>query len=234
MALRFWRRRIIPVLGLLALATAVDLSIGWQQQPVPFRAQDEDRELHQRPGDVLRALEISRGARVADVGAGNGYYAQHMADLVGPTGKVFAEDIADDAIDFLHLRVKMFDLRNVEIIKGTEDDPKLPLDSLTAVLVINTYHHFRQHAPMLRHILQSLKRGGRFVVADYSLPEHRSQTRADQLKIHEIDPELVRAEVGAAGFEVLKSEIPFLRRMPEVAGDRIEAADLWLMVMIRP
>ena len=100
MALRFWRRRIIPVLGLLALATAVDLSIGWQQQPVPIKAQDEDRELHQRPGDVLRALEISRGARVADVGAGNGYYAQHMADLVGPTGKVFAEDIADDAIDF--------------------------------------------------------------------------------------------------------------------------------------
>lgn len=234
MGFRFWRQRTIPVLGLLALAAAVSLSFGWQQPPIPFKAQDEDRELHQRPGDVLRALEISRGAWVADVGAGNGYYAQHMADLVGPTGKVFAEDIADDAIDFLHRRVKMFDLRNVEIIKGTEDDPKLPSDSLAAVLVINTYHHFSQHPPMLRHILQSLKPGGRFVIADYSLPEHRSQTRADQLKIHEIDPELVRAEVGAAGFQVSKSENPFLKRMPEVAGDRIGAADMWLMVAIRP
>ena len=137
-------------------------------------------------------------------------------------------------LTFLHLRVKMFDLLNVEIIKGTEDDPKLPSDSLAAILVINTYHHFSQHAPMLRHILRSLRPGGRFVMADYSLPENRSQTRAEQLKIHEIDPELVRAEVGAAGFQVLKSENPFLKRMPEVAGDRIEAADLWLMVMIRP
>jgi ubiquinone/menaquinone biosynthesis C-methylase UbiE len=236
MGLRFWRRRTIHVFGLLALATAVSLSFGWQQQPKPvaFKTQDEDRELHQRPGDVLRALEISRGAWVADVGAGNGYYTQHMADLVGPTGKVFAEDIADDAIDFLHQRVKMFDLRNVEIVKGTEDDPKLPSDSLSAVLVINTYHHFSQHAPMLRHILRSLKPDGRFVIADYSLPEHRSQSRADQLKFHEIDPELVRAEVGAAGFQVLKSENPFLKRMPEVAGDRIGAADMWLMVAIRP
>ena len=87
---------------------------------------------------------------------------------------------------------------------------------------------------MLRHILRSLEPGGRLVIADYSLPEHRSQTRADQLKIHEIDPELVRAEVGAAGFQVLKSENPFLKRMPEVAGDRIGAADMWLMVAIRP
>ena len=114
MGLRFWRRRTLPVLGLLA---AVSISFGWQQQLVPFKAQDEDRELHQKPGDVLRALEISRGAWVADVGAGNGYYTQHLADLAGPTGKVFAEDIADDAIDFLHLSVKTFDLRKVEIIK---------------------------------------------------------------------------------------------------------------------
>jgi len=234
MGLRFRRRRTPPVLGLLALATAVSLSFGWQQPHVPFKAQDEDREVHQRPGDVLKALEISRGAWVADVGAGNGYYAQHMADLVGPTGKVFAEDIGDDAIGFLHLRVKMFDLRNVEIVKGTEDDPKLPSDSLAAILVINTYHHFSQHAPMLRHILQSLRPGGRFVIADYSLPEHRSQTRADQLKIHEIDPELVRAEVGAAGFQVVRSENPFLKRMPEVDGDRIGSSDMWLMVAIRP
>ena len=87
---------------------------------------------------------------------------------------------------------------------------------------------------MLRHILQSRKPGGRFVIADYSLPEHRKKTRADQLKIHEIDPELVRTEVGSVGFEVLRNEDPFLKRMPEVAGDRVGAADMWLMVAIRP
>lgn len=234
----FSRRRTKPVLlGLMALVAAARVSFGWQQQsaPIPFKAQDEDRERLQRPSDVLKALEIARGDWVADVGAGNGYYAQHMADLVGPTGKVFAEDIADYAIDFLKQRVKMFDLRNMEVIKGTDVDPKLPPNSLAAVLVVNTYHHFSQQEAMLKQIFQALKPGGRLVIADYSLPNHRIQSRVDQLKIHEIDPELVRAELVTDGFQVTKCQDPFLKRMPEVTtGDRIGAADLWLMVAVRP
>ena len=238
MLFRSERRPALMVsLSLMAvLAATVGASLGWQPQsaPVPFKAQDEDREQYQRPTDVLNALEISSGDWVADVGAGNGYYVQRMAGLVGPAGKAFAEDIADDAIDFLRLRVKMFDLRNVEIVKGDLDNPKLPPESLAAVLVINTYHHFTQYQPMLEQIFRALKPGGRLVIGDYSLPEHRSQSRADQLKIHEIDPELVRAEVGRAGFQVVKCENPFLKRMPEVTGDRIGAADMWLMVAVRP
>jgi hypothetical protein len=53
--------------------------------------------------------------------------------------------------------------------------------------------------------------------------------------IHEIDPELVRKELGQVGFQVVKSEDPFLKRMPEVTnGDRIATSDMWLMVAIRP
>jgi len=232
MRFRLWWRTVLFV----ALTTAVTVALGWQQTstPVPFKLQDEDREKLQRPTDVLKALEITRGDWVADVGAGNGYYVQHMADLVGPTGKVFGEDIADYAIEFLNQRLKMFDLRNVEIVKGNDDDPKLPPDSLAAVLVMNTYHHFSNHEPMLDHILHSLKSGGRLVIGDYSLPEHRSQPRADQLKIHEINPDLVKAELRMAGFQVMKCEDPFLKRMPEVQGDRIGAADMWLMIAVRP
>jgi predicted methyltransferase len=236
LSIRTPKRFLSIPLGIILLAATISPSPAFlQSAPVPFKAQDEDRERYQKPSDVLKALEISSGDWVADVGAGNGYYTQHMADLVGPTGKVFAEDIADYAIDFLHQRVKMFDLRNVEIVKGTDDDPKLPANSLAAVLVVNTYHHFSRYEPMLEQIIRSLKTGGRLVIADYSLPDHRTESRADQLKIHEIDPELVRAEVGRAGFQVLKCEDPFLKRMPEVKmGDRIAEADMWLMVAVRP
>ena len=236
MGLRSRLRLIIPVIGLFALVLATSISFGWPQQAarIPFKAQDEDREKYQRPADVLKALEISAGDWVADVGAGNGYYVLHMADLVGPTGKVFGEDIGEDAISFLNQRVKMFGLRNVEVIKGTEDDPKLPPNSLSAVLVMNTYHHFARYEAMNDQLLRSLKPGGRLVIGDYSLAEHRSQPRADQLKIHEIDPEIVQAELGHAGFQVLKCENPFLRRMPVVPGDRIGASDMWLMVAVKP
>src|SRR5260370_36771442 len=90
---------------------------------------------------------------------------------------------------------------------------------------VNTYHHFQQYQSMIRQSFRALKPGGRLVIADYSLPAHRTESRADQIKAHEIDPALVRAEVGRVGFQALKCEDPFLKRMPEVTtGDRIGAA----------
>jgi ubiquinone/menaquinone biosynthesis C-methylase UbiE len=152
--------------------------------------------------------------------------------MVGrPEGKVFAEDISDHAIEWLNRRLKAFELRNVEIVKGEIDSPKLPSDSLAAVLIVDSYHHFTNYQPMLEQLLHELKPGGRLVIADYSLSAHRTQSRADQLKIHEIDPELVRAEVAQAGFQVVKCEDPFVK---EVKTGRNGLVDLWLMVAIRP
>jgi hypothetical protein len=86
---------------------------------------------------------------------------------------------------------------------------------------------------MLEKILHALKPGGRLIIADYSFAEHRAQPRADQLKLHEIDPELVRKEVGTAGFEVVKFEDPFVKWRPGVGNTRASATDIWLMTAIR-
>jgi len=88
---------------------------------------------------------------------------------------------------------------------------------------------------MCEQILSSLKPGGRLVIADYSLPAHRQETRADQIKIHEIDPDLVRGELTRVGYRVLTCEDSFVRRMPEVEFNYgPKEADMWLMVAIRP
>ena len=239
------RWRWVPVfLGLIVLATMIRLSPAFPQKSgvnagnpstlEDFKAGDENREPYQRASEVLKALEISWGDWVADVGAGAGYYAMRLSDLVGPEGKVFAEDISDAAMGWLKGRVKVFDLRNVEVVKGESDNPKLPPYRLAAVLIVDSYHHFTQYEPMLEHILHALKPGGRLVIADYSLPDHRTQPRADQLKIHEIDPELVRAEITGVGFQVVKCQDPFMKRMPEIKNSRIGAADMWLMIALRP
>ena len=175
------------------------------------------------------------GAIVADLGAGGGYYSMRLSDVVGPTGKVFAEDISENSMGWLHRRVQVFDLQNVEVVKGEADNPKLPADSFAAVLVVNSYHHFEQYEAMDQQILRMLKPGGRLVIADYSLPAHRAESRADQVKAHEIDANLVREELMRIGFHVLKCDDPFLKRMTDVTnGDRIGAADMWLMVAVRP
>jgi SAM-dependent methyltransferase len=98
---------------------------------------------------------------------------------------------------------------------------------------VDSYHHFEQYQPMLEHILHALKPDGRLVIADYSLREHRTEPRADQLKRHEIDPELVRTEIVREGFDVVKVEDPFVKRAPEAKNSSTGRADLWLMVARR-
>ena len=205
-----------------------------------FKAIDATREAwDRRASDILTALEATAGDWVADVGAGAGYYVMRLSGLVGPRGgtggKVFAEDISDTSLVWLGRRVKLFQLPNVEVVKGAADDPKLPAASLAAVLVVNSYHHFTDHQAMAAQILRALQPGGRLVIVDYSLRAHRTESRAEQLKRHEIDPDLVRAELTQAGFQVLNTEDPFLKRMPDVKnGGGIANADMWLMTAVRP
>lgn len=223
------------ILPLLAFQQQRAVNAGNPSTLEDFRAGDQNRETQQRATDLLRALNASPGDWVADVGAGAGYYSMRLSMIVGPRGKAFAEEVWDPALQWLDLRTKLFDLHNVEIIKGEDDDPKLPAGSLAAVLVVNTYHHFEKPKPMCEQILRSLKPGGRLVIADYSLPAHRQRARAEQIKIHEIDPELVRAELMRAGFRVLTCEDPFVNRMPEAATSYgPKEADMWLMIAARP
>jgi predicted methyltransferase len=233
---------LAPVFGGLIVLAAISSSPAFQDsRPAnagnpstleDFKAGDVNRETYQKATDLLAALQVSRGDWVADVGAGAGYYSMRLAEMVGPEGRVFAEDISSSAMGWLNARVKVFNLRNVEVVKGEIDDPKLPAGRLAAVLIVDSYHHFTNHQAMLEKILHALMPGGRLVIADYSFREHRTQSRADQLKLHEIDPELVRKEVGTAGFEVVKCEDPFVKWRPGVGNTRASATDIWLMTAI--
>ena len=199
-----------------------------------FRAGDAHREPYQRATDLLAAMQVSRGDWVADVGAGAGYYSMRLSGIAGAGGKVFAEDISNASIGWLNRRVTLFQLNNVEIVKGEPDDPKLPPNRLAAVLVVDTYHHFTNYRAMLARIRDALKPGGRLVIADYSFREHRSRSRTEQLQLHEIDPELVRTEVEQAGFQVVRYDDPFVKWRPGVGNTRASATDVWLLAGVRP
>ena len=197
-----------------------------------FEAIDANREPFQNATGLLAAMQVSPGDWVADVGAGGGYYSMRLAGLVGPEGKVFAEDIAISS--WVSDRARLFDLHNLEIVKGEADDPHLPEGRLAAVLIIDSYHHFTNYRAMLDKILHALKPGGRLAIADYSIAEHRTQARADQLKVHEIDPALARAEVEQAGFRITRLDDPFVKWHAGAGNNRSVPTDLWLMVAVRP
>jgi precorrin-6B methylase 2 len=223
---------VLTSLLMVAASPAPSQNAGDRPAIENFKEGDARRELVQNPTGLLERLKISRGDWVADVGAGGGYYSMRMGQLTGSDGRVFAEEIDDISISTLNLRVRLFNLANVEVVKGEPEDPKLPQSRLTAVLVIDTYHHFENYHAMLDKILHALKPGGRLVIADFSLTEHRSLPRADQLKQHEIAAELARAEAVEAGFQVSSIEDPFVKWRPE--SWRPNAADMWVMVLVRP
>ena len=52
----------------------------------------KERDSFQKPDEVMRALALRPGERVADIGAGSGYFTLRVARAVGPSGEVPAID----------------------------------------------------------------------------------------------------------------------------------------------
>jgi ubiquinone/menaquinone biosynthesis C-methylase UbiE len=125
-----------------------------------------DRDDWQQPDRIMDALKIADGARVADVGAGGGWFTIRLARRVGPNGRVFAEDIQAPMIESIRRRVEREGLANVEPILGTPTDPRLK-PGLQAVLIVDTYPQFTDPVSLLRHIAGALSPNGRLGIVDF-------------------------------------------------------------------
>ena len=193
------RLRVAILLSLFIVA------IGRAAQPVEA---DAARDKWQRVAELIAAMGAREGSRVADVGAGRGYMTIRLAAAVGPSGKVYAVDIAADALKALRERAANQKLANVEVIEGAEDDPRLPASSLDAAVMINTYHDITQSKAVLAHLREALKTDGRLVLCE-PRPMAPGQTREEQVKRHVLSPDLIVAEVKEAGFEIVRRDDSF-------------------------
>jgi ubiquinone/menaquinone biosynthesis C-methylase UbiE len=160
----------------------------------PERIQEED------PDRMLASLEIKPGSVVADIGAGVGYHTWRLSQIVGPAGKVIAEDIQEGMISRLRKNIEERKLRNVEIIQGTPTDPKLPENALDLVLMVDVYHEFSDPAAMMQHVRRALKAGGRVVLVEF-----RKEDPAVPIQpLHKMSIPEVRGELEAMGFRFQK------------------------------
>lgn len=129
---------------------------------------------------VMDLLHIVPGKVVADIGAGSGWFTVRAARRVGPAGLVLAEEINPKAIDYIAERARKESLTNVRTVRGTEDDAKLPVASVDAVLMLKVYHEIARPVPFMRALRSSLKpearvgvidRNGEGSGTDHGLPE---------------------------------------------------------------
>ncbi|WP_416908014.1 MAG: methyltransferase domain-containing protein [Polymorphobacter sp.] len=159
-------------------------------------AWDREQRRDQRGefADVVKALGIGPGQTVADIGAGAGYYTVRLSPLVGPQGRVIAQDIEARYIQDLRKRVAAEKLENVRFVRGTESDPKLPVGAVDVALMIHMYHEIGQPYALLSRLRASLKPGGRVAIVDLERePQYHGMPR-----------DLLVCEVRAVGYELEK------------------------------
>ena len=164
---------------------------------------------------------VKAGMRVADVGAGEGYYTVRLAPLVGPKGRVLAEDIVPDTRDALSDRVQREKLDNVAVKLGTADNPMLPAQSFDRVFLVHMYHEVQSPYAFLWHLRDGVKPDGLVIVVDSNRP----------IKRHGISPEQLKCEFGALGMDPVKFSVltggeayfmAFRQARPRPAPDKIQ------------
>jgi ubiquinone/menaquinone biosynthesis C-methylase UbiE len=159
-----------------------------------------ERELEEQPELALDLIGVRPGMIVADVGAGVGYFSLRMAKRVGPSGRVYAEDVQPEMLELLRQRAEKAQATNIETILGTEADPKLPAGALDLVLLVDVYHEFSQPQQMLRHIRAALKPAGRLVLLEYRKEDPHIPIRPE----HKMSVAEVKAEVEPEGYKLEK------------------------------
>jgi SAM-dependent methyltransferase len=159
-----------------------------------------ERETEEQPDAALDAIGIARGSVAADVGAGAGYITWRLAERVGPSGKVYANDIQPKMLDLLRRNMEQRKLANVEPVLGALDDPKLPASAIDLAILVDVYHEFSEPQKMLRHIRQSLKPDGRLVLVEYRAEDPAVPIRPE----HKMTVEQARLEVEPEGYRLDK------------------------------
>jgi predicted methyltransferase len=204
-------RRFLPFVVLLVLAVA------------PARAQDyaailaaPDRSEADRKTDAARHtdkmlpfLGVKAGMKVLDVSVGGGYTTELLARAVGPTGKVYAQDVAapnERAKAAFDARMKTPVMANVQKIASPYDDPIPPgVNNLDIVTLFYNYHDISfmdvDRAKMDKKMFDALKPGGILLIADHAAAAGTGTSVAKTL--HRIDEATVKQEIEAAGFKLV-------------------------------
>lgn len=165
------------------------------------RFEVESREVYGARSEVMKACAIKSGERIADVGAGTGFYSRLLAKTTGWDGWVYSVDIAPKFLQHIAKRATADGIENLTTVLGTDVSIRLPPESVDLVFICDTYHHFESPPQTLASIYRALKPGGRLVLIDFDRIPGKSR---EWLMGHvRAGKEVFKSEVIEAGFQFL-------------------------------
>ncbi len=150
-----------------------------------------EREKEEHCSKVLSALKIKQGDRVADIGAGSGFYTFQLSHLVGPKGRVFAVDIQPEMINIIRGRMRNWNIKNIQPLQSTITNPKLKAGTIDLILMVDVYHEFSHPFEMTAELVKALKPKGRLVFVEYRMEDEKVPI----LLVHKMTQKQVKKEM---------------------------------------
>lgn len=162
---------------------------------------------------AVAALELKPGSTVAEIGAGDARFSFRFAEVVGPEGRVYANELGASNARRIRESAERREAGNLIAIEGALDHAGLPDECCDAMMMRHVYHMLTQPQPMARSFFRALKPGGALLILEGDpQPGRRNAAGVPANRAGMgIDPQIVIDELTAAGFE-------FERRMPDWTG----------------
>lgn len=221
------RNGLMAAVAALALCGAAVGSTAWAATPANIAAAMADkgrpatetaRDAARKPGELLEFAAVKPGQTVVDLIMGGGYFTRLLSVAVGPKGQV----IAYQPSEFVQFQAKYAEdqkavagaYANVKPLTASLGTLDLP-DNVDMVLTVQNYHDLHltpfpkdTAAKVNAEVFKSLKPGGLYVIVDHVAVAGSGLEPA--MKVHRIDPAIIRQEVEAAGFK-FEGESPMLK-----------------------
>lgn len=188
------RSLLLPLIGLLASVSLQCSRLDWDWD---WREDEENNNAIQPPEEVMNIVGVKEGMVIGQFGAGRGRYTLHLAQRVGATGCIYANDIDESSLEFLRERCEQAGLKNVQTIIGTYDDPLFPRGSLDMAFSTLVYHEIGNPVVFLKNLIPALKPGAPIVIIDYNPKKNTEESNVGRDW---------KKEFADAGLEIVKME----------------------------
>ena len=159
-----------------------------------------------KPDEILKALGLKQGQKVADVGSGGGYFVLRFAETVGIEGRILAVDINQNFLEFIQNSAKEKGLVNVETVLTSKESATLPEKSLDLIFMRNVCHHLPDRVRYFKRLNDTLKTEGRVAIIEYRSSGGFSFHR---MFGHHVSKETIIKEMEEGGYQ-LEKDLDFL------------------------
>lgn len=123
------------------------------------------------PTKTLRLAGLEEGQKVADIGAGAGFFARAAGRAVGEGGVVWAVDLNRELLSRIKNFAEAEGLHNVEVMHGdagVAGGTNLPAESFDFVIAANLLFALEHKGECVAEIRRILKKSGRALIIDWA------------------------------------------------------------------